>query len=724
MTTQRIEVYKFMMKALRTYGASVVEDRAFPEGRDGLKPVQKRSLQVMYEMGLFPNRGYAKSARIIGDIIGKYHPHAEGPTYNTLVNMAHFRYPLIDGQGNWGDYTSPAAAMRYTEARLTPLAMKNFEAWDVKEVLPNYDGTRDEVLVMPTRLPLCLMNGGQGIGYGVATNVPSHNLEEIVKAAAAIVLNHEISDDDVLDYLLGPDLAFGGVLISDEATVREVYRTGNGSLEYRANYHYEIGDDGVNELVITGFPAASRGSSFKLKLRSNESEIFDKNGKVKNPGFMEKCQDLVKEGLLEYVEDQNPRVGYRIVVGFTNSYPIQAQVLPWLKRSISYQFNVMHQYGEDDVKFFETNPVEMLRDWVEYRKWVEVRLLQYEREQLRATLEKEEARLKITTKLDMLFKILRDVRLTDKRTVIAKVFAITPAMATMVLDSATRTWDVQNQKTIQQHIVELKVDIKDRTKRIAMPGAEVMKQLKELQPFFDDRRTLIREPEPELPGGEVGATGYLGVFANQKGKISTAHSIGDFAVDGIHGFMYVGRDGLATRYNTVPQGRAHHSKTAGLVNLSKPVTVLMGSDGKGGFISTQQRKSNFQTVKVKHGEHLTQVLGMDEGDILWMWDRNRDKIDRLDFVDITTRYAGSSAQTLMKNRTKGIELLVVGQNDDVVLQKSGIKENDDVILLLHGFFTVGDINLVKVGIRRSIKDRTATIKAIKKGTVSQVVKIG
>lgn len=709
--TPSIDILDFMRGAAKQYGRHVVEDRAFSESRDGLNPVRKRVLQTMYETGLFPNKPYVKSARVVGNVLGWYHPHGDSSCYDTIVRMANSRYPMVDGQGNWGDLTSPAAAFRYTECRLTKLAMLNFGAWDVRETVPNYDGTRDEVLLMPTRLPMMMMNGGYGIGYGTATNIPSHNLKEIVNCAAAIILDPDISDDDILSHIHGPDLPYGGVLLSSAAEVREVYRTGNGKLEFRANYHYEVSDSGVHELVITGFPP-----NFKLKKGLDEPEDIEKN-----PGFMELCEMLRVSGQIEYIEDQNPTEGYRIVVGFTNPYPIQTQVLGWLTKSVVYTFNVLHKYEEEDIQFFESNVPDIMRDWVEYRKWVEVHLLIFQRKEMNIKLERETAREKVLKNVQALIDILMDLNVNDKVAAIAKNFKVTSEMANYILDSPTRTWTNTNLTVVQDSIKNLNAEIADRTKRIRRPGAEVMTHLKNLMPFYDDRRTLVRQPEPELPGAG-GSAGYLGVFANAKGKLSTNHSIGDFAVDGSDGFLYIGTDGQATRYLTVPGGRAHHNKTAGLVALNKPLMVALGSDGKGGYVNTSQKKSPFQVIKMAAGAQVTQVAAMQPGDTLWLWDHRRDKIERYSFDECQTKYAGSQSGTLMKNRTKGVEFQVVGDTDNIVL-RNGLINYEDAQILAEGVFIVGDVNLVKVGIRRSIKNREVTLKAIKKGTVSQVIKI-
>ena len=230
---------KEMRTSYLDYAMSVIVSRALPDVRDGLKPVQRRILYGAYEMGLGPDRPYKKCARLVGDVMGRYHPHGDVPVYEALVRMAQdfsFRYPLIDGQGNFGSVDGdPPGAMRYTEARLSPMAMELLADIDKETVgfAPNFDQTLREPLVLPSRVPNLLMNGAAGIAVGMATNVPPHNLGELVDALTALIEDADISADALLRIVKGPDFPTGGLILGRDG-IRAAYTKGRGSITVRA----------------------------------------------------------------------------------------------------------------------------------------------------------------------------------------------------------------------------------------------------------------------------------------------------------------------------------------------------------------------------------------------------------------------------------------------------------------------------------------------------------
>lgn len=242
------------------YAMSVVTGRALPANADGQKPVQRRILYAMHRMGLYRSPKHVKSARVVGDVIGKYHPHGDSSVYDAMVRMAQdwsLRYPVVDGQGNFGSRDGDnAAAMRYTEARLTPIAELLLAELDEGTVdwKPNYDGVNDEPCTLPARLPFCLLNGASGIAVGMATEIPAHNLREVAAAAAALVRNPETSEDEVLALVPGPDYPGGAQIISAPEEIAATYRSGRGSLRVRARWKVENLARGQWRLVITELP--------------------------------------------------------------------------------------------------------------------------------------------------------------------------------------------------------------------------------------------------------------------------------------------------------------------------------------------------------------------------------------------------------------------------------------------------------------------------------------
>src|SRR3954452_17375648 len=247
-----------MRNAYLDYAMSVIVGRALPDVRDGLKPVHRRVLHAMNEAGLGPTRPYVKCARIVGDVMGNYHPHGDSAIYDTLVRMAQefsLRYPLVDGQGNFGSIDEdPAAAMRYTEARLARLAtemLRDIDA-DTVDFGPNYDEENQEPLVLPARFPNLLVNGTSGIAVGMATNIPPHNLREVSAAVMAYIDDPEIDLDGLMTHIKGPDFPGGG-LMSREG-IRTAYETGRGSIKVRARAHVEPLKGGKEAIVVTELP--------------------------------------------------------------------------------------------------------------------------------------------------------------------------------------------------------------------------------------------------------------------------------------------------------------------------------------------------------------------------------------------------------------------------------------------------------------------------------------
>ena len=254
-----VEIDEEMRRSYIDYAMSVIVGRALPDVRDGLKPVHRRILYGMYEQGLLPNRPHRKSARVVGDVMGKYHPHGDAAIYETLVRMAQdfsSRYELVDGHGNFGsvDGDSPAA-MRYTEARLSAISLEMLRDIDKETVdfVPNYDESLQEPSVLPARFPNLLANGSSGIAVGMSTNIPPHNLGEIIDAAIAVIGNPEIGTPELMRLVKGPDFPTGGMVMGLEG-LKSAYETGRGVIRVRGKAHVEQSKSGKASIVITEIP--------------------------------------------------------------------------------------------------------------------------------------------------------------------------------------------------------------------------------------------------------------------------------------------------------------------------------------------------------------------------------------------------------------------------------------------------------------------------------------
>ena len=288
-----------MKSAYIDYSMSVIVSRALPDVRDGLKPVHRRVLFGMSELGVFSNRAYKKSARIVGEVLGKYHPHGDSSVYEAMVRMAQewsLRYPLVDGQGNFGsiDGDSPAA-MRYTEARLRKIAEETLSDIDKQTVdfQPNFDDSLSEPVVLPTRIPVLLVNGASGIAVGMATNMPPHNLAEIIDATIAFIDNNDISAEELLKYIKGPDFPTGGIIYGEQG-IKDACETGRGRIVVRAKTEIELTHSGRECIIVTEIP-----------YMVNKAEMI------------RKIADLINEKKLEgisYINDESDRNGMRIVI--------------------------------------------------------------------------------------------------------------------------------------------------------------------------------------------------------------------------------------------------------------------------------------------------------------------------------------------------------------------------------------------------------------------------
>ncbi|MCY4471069.1 MAG: DNA gyrase subunit A [Thiotrichales bacterium] len=295
-----VDIEEEMKQSYLDYAMSVIVGRALPDVRDGLKPVHRRVLHAMRELGNDWNRPYKKSARVVGDTIGKYHPHGEGAVYDALVRMAQqfsMRVMLVDGQGNFGSVDGdPPAAMRYTEVRMARIAHELLADIDKETVdfVPNYDGSETEPSVFPTRLPNLLVNGSSGIAVGMATNIPPHNLAEVAEACVALLDNPDLGIDDIMSIMPGPDFPTAGI-INGTAGIHEAYRTGRGRIYIRARAHFETVDGGPRErIVVTELPY-----------------------QVNKARLMEKIAELVKEKRIEGISalrDESDKEGMRLVI--------------------------------------------------------------------------------------------------------------------------------------------------------------------------------------------------------------------------------------------------------------------------------------------------------------------------------------------------------------------------------------------------------------------------
>src|SRR6476469_6809807 len=405
------------------YAMRVIVGRALPDVRDGFKPVHRRVLYAMHDLGLQPNRPYRKCAFIVGEVMGKYHPHGDSAIYDTLVRMAQdfsLRYVLIDGQGNFGSIDDdPAAAMRYTEARLTRLAtelLRDIDA-DTVDFGPNYDESTQEPLVLPARFPNLLVNGTSGIAVGMATNIPPHNLREVAGAVAAYIDDPEIDLPGLMEHVKGPDFPGGG-LMSREG-IRDAYASGRGSIRVRARAHVEPLKGGKEAIIVTELP-------FTVK-------------KLGDGGLITKIADLVREKKLEGISDlrdETDRSGMRLVIELKRGGPPAKVVLNNLYKKTSMQTT----FGAHMVALVDGVPktlglLELIEHYVEHQREVVPRRTQYELRRAEARAHILEGLLVAPDNLDAVIALIRGSKDPDAaREGLIEQFELSREQAQAILD--------------------------------------------------------------------------------------------------------------------------------------------------------------------------------------------------------------------------------------------------------------------------------------------------
>ncbi|RKY59667.1 MAG: DNA gyrase subunit A [Candidatus Latescibacterota bacterium] len=496
-------------KSYLDYAMSVIVSRALPDVRDGLKPSQRRILVAMHDLGLEPGRPHRKCAKIAGDTSGNYHPHGEAVVYPTLVRMAqdfNMRYPLVDGQGNFGSVDGdPPAAMRYTEARLSPVAMEMLADIDKDTVdfVPNYDGTRQEPEVLPGRFPNLLCNGCSGIAVGMATNIPPHNLSEVVDALVALIEDPEIDIDGIMRYIKGPDFPTGGIIYGLKG-IRDAYRTGRGHILVRARARVET-VKGRPRIVITEIPYT-----------------------VRKAELLERIASLVRERKVDGVtdlRDESDREGLRIVVELSKD-AIPEVTLNQLYKHTSLQttFGVLMLALVDGVPRI-LNLKELMEFYLAHRHEVLVRRTRYELEKVQKQAHLLEGFRKVLDELDRAIELIRSSGSPEEaRRALMDELGLSEEQARAVLDMRLHRLTGMERDRVEKEYLEsikkisqLEGILASRDLRMRM----IKEELRELKrKFGDPRRTMIVPQEAEeLKVEDLIADEDMVVTISQKGYI-------------------------------------------------------------------------------------------------------------------------------------------------------------------------------------------------------------
>ncbi len=498
-----------MRSAYLDYAMSVIVGRALPDARDGLKPVHRRVLYAMSEGGLHYNRSRAKSSRIVGDVLGKYHPHGDAPVYDTLVRLAQdfsMRYPLVDGQGNFGSIDDdPPAAMRYTEARLARLASEMLRDLDEDTVdfVPNYDGKNQEPLVLPARFPNLLVNGSAGIAVGMATNIPPHNLREAIKAVIAYIDDPEIGIDGLMRHVKGPDFPTGGIVLGSSG-IRDAYETGRGRVRIQARAHVEPIGQGKEAIVVTELP-------YQVK----------KGG---DAGLIQKIAALVHEKKISEIsdiEDHSSDKGMRIVI------ELKRGAIPKVVLNKLYKHTPMQAtFGVNMVALVDNVPRtlslrEVIRHYVDHQREVIIRRTKYALRRAEDRAHVLEGLLVALANLDEVIALIRGSR--DPETArhgLLDRFELTVVQAQAILQlTLSRLTALEADKIKQEHadLIERIKELREILGDEARVYGLIKDELNEIADAYgDERRTEITYAEGEIDIEDL--------IADQQMVISITHS--------------------------------------------------------------------------------------------------------------------------------------------------------------------------------------------------------
>jgi DNA gyrase subunit A len=504
-----IELEDEMRSSFIDYAMSVLTDRALPDVRDGLKPSQRRILVAMNDLGLAPNKAHRKCAKIAGDTSGNYHPHGEAVIYPTLVRMAqdfNMRYTLVDGQGNFGSVEGDSpAAMRYTEARFSKIAVEMLRDIDANTVdwMPNYDETRREPRVLPSRMPNLLVNGAAGIAVGMATNIPPHNLGEVVDAIEHMIDNPEATADDLMRFIEGPDFPTGGVILGTGG-FKEAYRTGRGRVRVRAKAHTEQLKGNRSAIVVTELP-----------YQVNRASLIDN------------IVELVKTKKITEISDlrnESDRSGMRLVIELKRD-AIPMVVLNKLYKHTQMQttFGIINIALVGGVPRTLTLP-EMLQAYIAFQKEIVIRRTKFELDKAETRAHILEGLLVALDNLDQIISIIRHAADGDTaREALMDTFELTRPQAQAILDLRLQKLTGLERDKVKEEHAGLLARIKELRELLGDEGAVmgvIKTELLEVKRLYnDDRRTEIVPDEGEIDLEDLIAEEQMAITITKTGYV-------------------------------------------------------------------------------------------------------------------------------------------------------------------------------------------------------------
>ena len=512
------DLEKEMRSSYLDYAMSVIVGRALPDVRDGLKPVHRRVLYGMQDLGLQPNRPYAKCARVVGEVMGRYHPHGDSAIYDTLVRMAQefaMRYPLVDGQGNFGSIDNdPAAAMRYTEARLDRLATEMLRDLneDTVDFGPNYDESRQEPLILPARYPNLLVNGSAGIAVGMATNIPPHNLREAIDATVAYIDDPSIDVTGLMQHIRGPDFPTGGMIVG-RGGIKEAYETGRGRVVVRARAHVEPLRQGKEAIVVTELPY----------------QVSKGDGRNDGSGLIRKIAEVVQDKKIPEISDlrdESDKSGVRIVI------ELKREAIPKVVLNNLYKFTSMQAtFGVNMVALVDGVPRTLdlrsiIHNYVQHQRDVVVRRTKYRLRRAEARAHILEGLLVALRDLDAVIELIRGSSDPDAaRDGLIERFELSREQAQAILDlRLQRLTALEADKIRAEHddLVEQIRELRDILGDESRVNGVIKEELLEIRESYgDERRTELTFSEDEIDIEDLIADQQMVISITRSGYIKS-----------------------------------------------------------------------------------------------------------------------------------------------------------------------------------------------------------
>lgn len=591
---------QYAERAYLAYAMSVVKGRALPDVADGQKPVQRRILYAMKDMGLVHGSKPVKSARVVGEILGKYHPHGDASAYDAMVRMAQdftLRYPLIDGIGNFGSRDGDsAAAMRYTEARLTPIAELLLSEIDMGTVdfIPNYDGAFVEPTVLPARLPMILLNGASGIAVGLATEIPSHNLREVSAAAIALLKQPTLDTAALMQHLPGPDFAGGGQIITSPEDIQVIYAQGKGSIRVRARYEIEKLARGHWRAIVTELPPGTSAQKILAEIEE-QTNPKPKTGK-KNLTQEQMNTRTLMLSLLERVRDESDgQAPVRLVFEPKSSRIQPDEFMNTLLAQTSLEGNVainLVMMGQDN-KPAQKNLIQILREWLDFRILTVTRRLEYRLEQVEKRIHILQGRQTVFLHIDEVIRVIRES--DEPKQELISAFGLSEIQADDILEIRLRQLARLEWIKLETELNKLQ---QEREQLVSLLENEIAKKnlvIKEIEVdtklYGDNRRTLI-QPAERATLTQMTADEPVTLVLSKKGWLKTrvGHNLdlsqttfkeGDGLMQAVEGrtvWPVILLDSHGRAYSvdaaSIPGGRGDGVPAGSLVELDQGATIV------------------------------------------------------------------------------------------------------------------------------------------------------